>query len=240
MPAGDGAKTVWVQWSDTLGNWSAPVSDSITLDQTAPAPGTVVINGGAAVTNAVSRQVSLALTNPGGATSVRIAESVAGLASATPRAYATPITFTLAAGLDGTRTVYVQWLDAAGNPSTPASDSIVLDLRKPQGTVAINGGSAGTKSLTVTLTFPNTDTDVDAIEVSNNPNMSGATTFAVTPPFTGSKSWTLSGPLTNGTTRRSTSLPRLGRPDQHPIAGQVYSATIHQGHLVALVPRGPR
>ncbi len=214
MAVGDGAKTVWVQWSDALGNWSAPVSDSITLDQTAPALGTVVIDSGAAVTNAVSRQVSLALTNPGGATNVRIAESVAGLAVGH------------AAGVCDTNHLHPSrgprrdphgLRPVAGSGGQPVHAGQRLHrpgLRKPQGTVAINGGSAGTKSLSVTLTFPNTDTDVDSIEVSNNPNMSGATTFAVTPPFTGSKPWTLSGSLTTGRPSRSTcaSTTRVARP----------------------------
>src|SRR6185503_3328782 len=37
LPGGDGAKTVWVQYKDTAGNWSAAISDSIVLDTTAPA-----------------------------------------------------------------------------------------------------------------------------------------------------------------------------------------------------------
>jgi len=37
LPGGDGAKTVWVQYKDTAGNWSAAISDGIVLDTTAPA-----------------------------------------------------------------------------------------------------------------------------------------------------------------------------------------------------------
>jgi Protein of unknown function (DUF4038)/Concanavalin A-like lectin/glucanases superfamily/Putative collagen-binding domain of a collagenase len=37
LPGGDGAKTVWVQYKDTVGNWSAAISDGIALDTTAPA-----------------------------------------------------------------------------------------------------------------------------------------------------------------------------------------------------------
>ena len=36
LPPGDGAKTVWVQYKDTVGNWSAAISDGIVLDTTAP------------------------------------------------------------------------------------------------------------------------------------------------------------------------------------------------------------
>ena len=44
LPGGDGVKTVYVQWRDAAGNWSAVTSDTITLDTTAPT-GTVAING---------------------------------------------------------------------------------------------------------------------------------------------------------------------------------------------------
>src|SRR5262245_19144355 len=38
LPPGDGAKTVWVQYKDTVGNWSAAISDSIVLDTAAAPP----------------------------------------------------------------------------------------------------------------------------------------------------------------------------------------------------------
>ena len=200
LAAGEGSRSVYVQWQDSLGNWSGVSNDAITVDTTAPAAGTVAINGGAATTNAAS--ITLNLTNPDGATKVRVAESVAGLASATPQAYAASVPFTLSAGFDGTRTVYVQWLDDAGNASSAASDSIVLDLRHPVGTVVINPPSLpAVHSLSVPLSFPNTDTDIDQITVSNSPTMAGAQTFNVAAPFTGSIQWTLAGPLTNGSTK---------------------------------------
>src|SRR5206468_290751 len=77
LPAGDGTKTVYVQWQDSLGNWSGVANDTIDLDQTAPAPGTIVIDGGA--TYAASLSVTLTLTNPDAATHVRAAENPAGL-----------------------------------------------------------------------------------------------------------------------------------------------------------------
>jgi hypothetical protein len=198
----DGSRTVYAQWQDSLGNWSSVKNDSITVDTTPPGSGSVSINGGAAFTNAVDRIVHVALSNPGGATQVRLAESVAGLSSATSVSYTTPIDFTLAAGPDGVRTVYVQWGDDAGNFSVPDSDSIILDLRNPVGTVAINGGATGVRSLAVTLSFPASDTDIDTITVSNNSDMTGSQTFGQPgTAFSGTIAWNLAGPLTNGLTK---------------------------------------
>jgi len=224
LAAGEGSKSVYVQWRDSLGNWSGVSNDTITLDTVAPTAGTVTINGGT-MTNSAS--ITLSLTNPGAATKVRVAESVAGLASATPRAYAASLPFTLAAGLDGTRTVYVQWLDDAGNASAAASDSIVLDLRHPVGHVVINPPSLpAVHSLSVPLFFPNTDTDINQITVSNSPTMAGAQTFNVTAPFTGSIPWTLAAPLTNGSTKSVyVTFRDLAGNVSDPLPSVAYSAT---------------
>lgn len=221
----DGIRTVYAQWQDGLGTWSAAQSDTITLDTTPPAAGSVIINGGAASTATLA--VTLGLTNPDGVANIRIAESVAGLATATPQAYASSTPFNLAAGLDGTRTVYVQWEDAAGNFSAPASDAILLETRVPQGTVAINGGATGTRSLAVTLSFPNSDTDIDTITISNNANMSGATTVGTAGiAFSGTVPWNLAGPLTNGLTKAVyVTFHDLGGSTSALVAGQAYSAT---------------
>jgi hypothetical protein len=221
----DGTRTVFVQWQDGLGNWSSAQSDTITLDTTPPAAGTVTINGGAASTGVLA--VTLGLTNPDGVANIRIAESVAGLATATPQAYASSTPFNLAAGLDGTRTVYVQWEDAVGNFSAPASDTILLETRKPIGTVSINGGAAGTRTLAVTLSFPSSDTDIDTITISNNANMSSSTTVGTAGvAFSGTVPWNLVGPLTNGLTKAVyVTFHDLGGKTSDPVAGQAYSAT---------------
>ena len=218
---GDGTRSVYAQWQDSLGNWSSSLrSDTITLDATPPAAGTVSINGGAATTGV--RDVSIGLTNPDDASWVRLAESVPGLAAATPQHYASSIPLTLAEGNDGTRTVYVEWQDDAGNVSTPASDAIVLDLRKPVGTVAINGGAAGVRSLAVSLSFPGSDTDIDLVTISNSPDMSSASTVA----FSSSIPWTLNGPLTNGLTKAVyVTFHDQGGHVSDPQSGVAYSAS---------------
>jgi Bacterial Ig-like domain (group 3) len=48
LAPGDGTRTVWVKWRDGVGNWSAPVHDTIVLDTRAPtvgAPGRRLVAG---------------------------------------------------------------------------------------------------------------------------------------------------------------------------------------------------
>lgn len=64
LPAGDGTKTVWVQYKDTVGNWSAAISDSIVLDTTAPALSAI------AASNITSSAARIAWTTSEPATSI--------------------------------------------------------------------------------------------------------------------------------------------------------------------------
>jgi hypothetical protein len=127
LSAGDGTKTVYVQWRDAAGNWSNVSSDTIDIDQTAPT-GTVVINGGDPETATAS--VTLTLTTDdgtgSGTTQVLISNS-ADFTGVTPIAFATSIPWTLTGG-NGSKTVYVKFIDAAGNVSAaPATDDITLN-----------------------------------------------------------------------------------------------------------------
>lgn len=130
LTAGDGTKTVYVQWRDAAGNWSAVSSDTIDLDQTGPA-GTVEINGGDATTALAAVSVAVPATDANVVANVRLSNDdtldVDGvLVNGTTFAYATPVSWTLSSG-NGTKTVYVQWQDSLGNWSGLESDSIVLD-----------------------------------------------------------------------------------------------------------------
>ncbi len=60
LSAGDGLKTVFAQFKDAAGNWSASVSDTITLDTTAP----VISNVSTAGTATDSRSVSWTTNEP--------------------------------------------------------------------------------------------------------------------------------------------------------------------------------
>ena len=95
-------------------------------------------------------------------------------------------TWTLTGG-DGTKTVYCEVRDNAGNVEQ-VTDTIVLDTTPPTGSVAINDGAIYTTSPNVTLTMSAADANgVAEIMVSNN----GTFSDAVWEPYIASKLWTL-------------------------------------------------
>lgn len=100
-------------------------------DSTAPT-GTIAINAGAATTDSSSVTVSVPGSDTGGSgmALVRLSNSagvdgdgVLNGAGSMSFTYTSSIAWTMTAGL-GTQTVYAQWRDAAGNWSTPVSDTI--------------------------------------------------------------------------------------------------------------------
>ena len=153
LTSGDGVKTVYAEFMDAAGNVSAPASASITLD-TAPPIGGVVINGGAAYTSSTAVMLTLSATDSSGVAWMLFSND--GVNWTAPQAYSTTANWTLTSG-DGVKTVYAEFMDAAGNVSAPASASITLDTTPPTGGVVINGGAAYTLSTSVTLTLSATD-----------------------------------------------------------------------------------
>ncbi|MRR52319.1 MAG: hypothetical protein EG825_15650, partial [Rhodocyclaceae bacterium] len=130
LPAGDGSSTVQVKFIDHAGNVSLPASDTINLDTTKPA-GTLQINGGADYTNKTA--VTLGMTAADGATGSGISQarySLNGTTWSAWEAYKPTRAFTLPAGA-GSKTVYAQLKDKAGNASEPVMDSITLDISRP-------------------------------------------------------------------------------------------------------------
>jgi len=122
----EGAHTFAVKARDEAGNEDAtPASVNFFVDSVAPA-GTITINGGA--TRVRTRSVTLALSAtdrpPGsGVTAMRISNTASGLAAAPWQPYAATSSWTLTSG-GGTKTVYVQYRDAAQNISATAQDTI--------------------------------------------------------------------------------------------------------------------
>jgi hypothetical protein len=99
--------------------------------------GAVTINGGAVYTNKTTVSVAVPATDIGGSgvRQVRLTNDLAG--PWRTFTYATPIAWDLAdptaggSASNGTRRVYAQWLDWAGNWSTVRSDTIILDTVDP-------------------------------------------------------------------------------------------------------------
>jgi hypothetical protein len=101
-------------------------------DNTDPT-GTITINNGANSTDSTSVSLSVPASDAGsGMALVRISNSnsvdgngVLDGAGSTSYTYTSSIAWTMSAGI-GTKTVYAQWRDAAGNWSTPVNDTIEL------------------------------------------------------------------------------------------------------------------
>lgn len=127
----NGKRTVYVQWMDKLGNWSNIYSDQIFLDTKAPI-GAIHINSGDKYTK--SRYVLLSATardpSPGsGAYRVRFSNNARTWSEWRQFSGSMSIKWTLIKG-QGTRTVYAQYRDRAGNVLT-TKDSILLDSMPP-------------------------------------------------------------------------------------------------------------
>ncbi|GBF89324.1 peptidase S8 [Raphidocelis subcapitata] len=151
LPAGDGAKSVFVYFKNVLGAVSpSPATATITLDATAPSGEALSIDGGAQSTS--SPQVTLAISgtdnNPAGL-QMCLSNAQTTAAGCTPyEAFAATKAHTLSAGA-GSKTVFLWLRDAAGNAASAQAQITLLVV--PSGTVAINGGAAWTNTPSVTL-----------------------------------------------------------------------------------------
>jgi glucose/arabinose dehydrogenase len=126
--ASNGTHNLTAQARDAANNVATSTAFTVTVDNQAPT-GTVVINGGAAATN--STTVTLTLSATDAVTSVtQVRFSNSGNSYSTAEAFAPTKTWTLS-NAAGTKTVYAQFRDAAGNWSTAATDTIVLDRTAP-------------------------------------------------------------------------------------------------------------
>jgi hypothetical protein len=122
IPAGDGLKTVVAQFKDGVGNISHPYRASITLDQTAPAAGSVTINGGAMETSAAA--VALVISAADATSGIAQMQITENGAAGSWEPYASQKTWTLSQA--GERTISVVFKDAAGNTSPASSEARIL------------------------------------------------------------------------------------------------------------------
>jgi hypothetical protein len=123
LPAGDGYKTVRVQFLDIADNRSPLYNDYIVLD-TVPPTGAIAINNGAQVTASLSVTLSLTWSDAGsGVQYMRFSNDgatwTAWEAEVATKAYTLP-------GPAGYSTVRVQYRDAAGNYSAIYNDYILV------------------------------------------------------------------------------------------------------------------
>lgn len=175
---GDGTKTIYVRFKDSLGNVSQAVSDTIILDTTPPT-GTVTINNGAAFTRSTSATLALTGSDASGA-AIQMQFSKDGVSYFAFEPFAATRTVTLLSG-DGLKTIYVRFKDAAGNVSLPVTDTITLDTTAPAGTILVTSANP-TTSATGTLALTATDnvggSGVTKMQFSTN---NGVSFFAAEP-----------------------------------------------------------
>ena len=192
LTAGDGLKTMTVRYRDELGNVSLPITASITLDATAPAAGTVTINGGAPFTN--KRVVTLALSAAADVVQMQFSKDGVNYFRWEPFAASRGATLTVG---DGVKSIFVRFRDAAGNISAPASDSITLDTVAPTGTIAFSTADP-TSSAVGTMVLSASDAGSGVTEMQFAKNGSG---FFAWEPFATSRTARLSPGLNTLTVR---------------------------------------
>ena len=128
MPA-DGKYALQSRAVDNLGNIETPgAGNNITVDNTKPA-GRISINNDSPATNQTQVTLTLSATDSSGVTAMRICSD--GDFDAVPwESFAASKDWSLPAG-DGEKTVYAQFMDAAGNESDTCSANILLDTASP-------------------------------------------------------------------------------------------------------------
>jgi len=123
----EGTTTLTYYATDKAGNVEDQKTLTLKIDKSAPT-GTVSINDGASRTRSRSVTLALSATDPSpgsGVSRMRISNTQSGLSSATWEAFSTTKAWTLSTG-QGTKTVYVQYRDGAGNHSAVVTDTIRL------------------------------------------------------------------------------------------------------------------
>jgi len=187
----DGLRTIYMQVKDARGAISAPVSASITLDTTPPT-GTIRVNGGAAWTS--NPAVTLNLTYEDGIGTGPREMRLSNLPNSWTSGFLTyqsTYAWNLPEG-DGLKTLYVKFIDAAGNESDRISTTISLDQTSPTGTVKINSGAANTNNAAVQLQLASDDgsgSGVTHMRIRNENQPAGS---GVWENVAASKMWTLS------------------------------------------------
>jgi hypothetical protein len=135
----EGSNHLELRVQDNLGNAQVPILWSLMLD-TKPPAGSIIINGGAAMTTSVYVTLHLnASDGTSGVAGVLISNhSVTGYVQESYVALRELWKLTPIKGLQG---VYVKFIDGAGNISDPISDTIELSLLSPE--TVITSGPVG-------------------------------------------------------------------------------------------------
>jgi len=125
----EGRTTIYFKSLDRAGNIEPTRTETIKIDKTPPT-GSITINNDSPYTNSTS--VLLSITGSDEASGVsKIRLSNDGIWDTEPWEDYTPNKAWMLSGVDGAKTVYVQFMDNAGLISATYSDTIILDTTKP-------------------------------------------------------------------------------------------------------------
>jgi glucose/arabinose dehydrogenase len=216
---------------DAAGNSASAASVPVVVDNQPPT-GSLVINGGASATNSRTVTLTLAASDPlSGVSQMRFSNN--GNSYSTPEAYATGKTWTLSIG-QGTKTVYAQFKDGAGNWSAAFTDTIVLDTAAP----SISGvASSNVTSASARITWTTTEPATSQVEY--GPTTAYGSSSVLDPTLTTAHSVMLSGlaaqTLYNYRVRSADAAGnlRLGGNNTFTTTGTDTSAPTVPGNLVA-------
>jgi hypothetical protein len=182
--AAEGAKCVEACFEDAAGNRTGTASlAGITFDKTAPtvAAANVTLAGTPAGATTRTAQITVAVAGaPADTTTYRLSEdsTFAGNTQAFVPFTASAQPFLLSSG-DGSKTVFVQLRDAAGNVGTATQKTITLDASAPEAaSVTVNGGDTFASSTAVTLTLSATGATEMQIAVDGVPDTEPFVAFA--------------------------------------------------------------
>ena len=146
----EGSNRLQVDATDRAGNAQTPVVWSVRADVTPPS-GSVLINGGAQTTTSVYVTLGLSASDAiSGVSHVLISNDAATGYVQEP--YAAVRELWRVNAVRGERTVYVKFVDVAGNVSEPVEDQIVLELSAPE-TLIVSGPAGITPTTTAQFTF---------------------------------------------------------------------------------------
>lgn len=126
----DGIKTIYAKFRDGDGNVSETVTATIELDRTPPLDADLIVNGGKGFTNDKSRTVMLE-THAQEADKMRVSNRNDFL-GAPWVPYRREIKAWKLDFAEGKKSIYVQYMDKAGNITPVISADIVLDLTPPR------------------------------------------------------------------------------------------------------------
>jgi len=184
LPAANGSKTVRAEYKDLSDNVLS-LSDTITLDTVAPT-GTMRVNNNDLYTNDTVVTINSSVTDAlSGVTEMRVNPGSGIYGSWVP--YTPALSVTMPAG-SGTRYVYAQYRDAAGNVYSPTYDTIVLDQIVPTGTMSVNNNATYATSTAATLNSSVTDVGSGMSQMRIDP---GSGTFGGWIPYNATYAFTL-------------------------------------------------